>query len=61
MGILTSVPGVFFATTGEDVPSRDEELRIVQATLRRLQLTPEEAIKLVSEHVQQYQEGEGHA
>lgn len=45
-----------FMTTGDFEPSRDQELLTVQATLRRLQLTPEEAIKIVSAHIQEAKE-----
>jgi hypothetical protein len=42
--------GVVMGTTGY-MPTRDDDLRTVEETLRRLNLTPEEAIKLVSKHL----------
>ena len=44
-------------STGDVVRTftRDEELRAVEATLRRLHLTPEEAIKLVSKYLKEEQ------
>lgn len=50
---MMSTGPINMCTTSGDWPTRDQELLTVQATLRRLQLTPEEAIKIVSAHIQE--------
>jgi hypothetical protein len=49
-----------YMTTADDPPTREQELRAVEATLQRLQLTPEEAIKIVSKHLADERNADAH-